>query len=304
MLLAIFSVVFIGAGILAWRNFRLGRGDRKGAFRIALFIFCARILAWVFIANHVAGGLEVPNFLIGCAQAVAKAAFFWLCYLAIEPHVRRLWPQLLISWSRLMNGQWRDPLVGQNLLLGVLVGTVPSAVYHLEVLAPAWLGLAPRSFFVSDVLTLGGPFDALGYLLVLLIQRLTDALFLLTTLFLCRLVLRRRFLALCAFVLLWTVVDTPFQGAHPILGWFSEAIFFSLVLWVYLRLGFLASIVMMLTQWALGGAVPLTTNFSVWYAGNGLAVAAFLLALAAFGFYTSQAGRPIFSSASGGQMQK
>ena len=123
------------------------------------------------------------------------------------------------------------------------------------------------------------------------------------TLFLCRLVLRRGLLASCAFVAVWTVVDVTFYGAHPVLGWFSEGIFFSLLLWVYLRLGFLAGMVMMLTQWALNNA-PLTTNFSAWYAGNGLAVVAFFLALAAFGFYTSQAGRPIFQDATGERTPK
>jgi hypothetical protein len=87
-----------------------------------------------------------------------------------------------------------------------------------------------------------------------------------------------------------------FFEAHPVLGWISEGIFFSLLLWVYLRMGFLAGIVMCLTEWTLD-TVPLTTNFSAWYAGNGLALAAFFLALAAFGFYTSQAGRPIFQDA-------
>jgi uncharacterized membrane protein YGL010W len=69
-------------------------------------------------------------------------------------------------------------------------------------------------------------------------------------------------------------------------------------LWVFLRLGFLAGFVMMLTEWALDNTA-LTANFSAWYAGNGLVVVAFFLALAAFGFYTSQAGRPIFQDAPG-----
>ena len=60
----------------------------------------------------------------------------------------------------------------------------------------------------------------------------------------------------------------------------------------------LAGIVMTFTNSAVGNA-PLTTNFSAWYAGNGLAVVAFFLALAAFGFYTSQAGRPICQNAPG-----
>ena len=74
-------------------------------------------------------------------------------------------------------------------------------------------------------------------------------------------------------------------------------------MWVYLRLGLLAGIVMILTEWALDNA-PLTTNFSAWYAGNGLAVVVFFFALAAFGFYTSQAGRPIFQDAPGEQRPK
>jgi serine/threonine-protein kinase len=295
--LFLFFVVFIVAVLLAWRNFRLGRGDRKGAFRVAFFIFCTGMLAWLFLASHIAGGYEIAILQIGVAQVLWKAAFFWLCYLALEPYVRRLWPQLLISWSRLVNGQWRDPLVGQNLLLGVLAGVFASAIFQLEVLAPAWFGLTPRSFMASHALTLDGPLAASGYLLVLIIKRLIDALFLLAILFLCRLVLRRALLASCAFVVLYTVADIFFYESHPVFGWFSEGIFFSLLVWVYLRLGFLAGIVMMLTEWAVDTA-PLTTNFSAWYAGNGLAVVAFLFAVAAFGFYTSQAGRPIFENVS------
>src|SRR5436190_1258510 len=261
------------------------------------------MLRWLFLASHIAGGLEVPVFVIGAAQALCGAALFWLTYQALEPHVRRLWPQVLISWSRLLNGQWRDPLVGQNVLLGVLAGVFASAVFQFEVLAPAWFGLAPRPFMPSHPLTLGGPFAVAGYLFVLIIRRLSDALFLLMTLFLFRLVLRRGLLASCAFAVMWTVADVLFYGSHPVLGWFSEGIFFSLVVWVYLRLGLLAGIVMILTEWTLDNA-PLTTNFSAWYAGNGLAVVAFFLALAAFGFYTSQAGRPIFQDATGERTPK
>jgi hypothetical protein len=67
---------------------------------------------------------------------------------------------------------------------------------------------------------------------------------------------------------------------------------------VYLRLGLLAGVVMILTELALDGA-PLTANFSAWHGGNALTVVAFLFALAAFGFYTSQAGRPIFEHKTG-----
>ena len=301
MIIALVFVVWIGAAILAWRNFRLGRGDRKGAFRVAFFVFCAGMLAWLFLASHIAGILEVAVFVIGCAQALWRAAFFWLCYLALEPHVRRLWPQLLISWSRLVNGQWRDPLVGQNLLLGVLAGVFGTAVFQFQVLAPAWFGLTPQPFIPSHTLTLNGPLALAGRLLILVINS-TD-LFYLMILLLCRLVLRRGLLASCAFVAVWTVMDNLFSGGHPVLGWFSYGIYHSLLLWVYLRLGFLAGIVMVFTELTLK-YTPLTTNLSAWYAGNGMAVAALLLALAAFGFYTSQAGRPMFQDATGERTPK
>ena len=32
----------------------------------------------------------------------------WFTYAAIEPYARRLWPNLLVSWSRIIVGRWRD----------------------------------------------------------------------------------------------------------------------------------------------------------------------------------------------------
>jgi serine/threonine-protein kinase len=301
MFIALVFVVWMGAGILAWRNFRLGRGDRKGAFRVALFIFGVWMVAWLFLASHIAGILELAVLVIGCAQALWRASFFWLCYLALEPYVRRLWPQLLISWSRLLNGRWRDPLVGQNLLLGVLAGVFGTAVFQFQVLAPAWFGLTPQPFIASNTLTLEGPLALAGRLLIHLLDSTT--LFELMVLFLCRLVLRRGLPASCAYVAVSMVVDTLFSGGHPVLGWFAYGVYYSLLLWVYLRLGFLAGIFMVFTERSLK-YTALTTNFSAWYAGNGVAVVVFVFALAVFGFYTSQAGRPIFQDATGDRTVK
>ena len=52
------------------------------------------------------------------------AALMWALYLSIEPYVRRHWPQAIISWSRLLAGRVRDPLLGRDLLIGVLLGIV------------------------------------------------------------------------------------------------------------------------------------------------------------------------------------
>lgn len=294
--LSIVLIVWIGAAVLAWRNFRLGRIDRKGAFRVAFVLFCAAMLNWLFRASHIAGGYEVAVLQIGVAQGLWRAAIFWLYYSALEPHTRRLWPQFLISWTRLLEGRWRDPLVGQNLLLGVLAGVVGTVLAQFGVLAPTWFGLAPQPGIVSHPLTLDGPSALVGNLLYLIISAASDPLFSLVLLLFLRLVLRRILLVACAYVAIMTTTFTLFSQAHPVVGWFVVGAWMSLCLWVYLRLGFLAGIVMLLTRAALL-SFPLTTDWSAWYAGNGFAAVAFVLALASFGFYTSQAGRPIFQEA-------
>ena len=58
------------------------------------------------------------------------AAMLWLLYLAVEPYIRRFWPSTLVSWSRLIAKQWRDPLVGRDVLLGVGLGML---VYIVDI---------------------------------------------------------------------------------------------------------------------------------------------------------------------------
>ena len=48
--------------------------------------------------------------------ATAASVAAWICYMALEPYVRRYWPRTMISWSRLVKGHCRDPLLGRDLL--------------------------------------------------------------------------------------------------------------------------------------------------------------------------------------------
>ncbi len=42
--------------------------------------------------------------------------------ISLEPLLRRVWPRTLISWTRLLSGYVRDPLVGRDVLIGMLAG--------------------------------------------------------------------------------------------------------------------------------------------------------------------------------------
>ena len=63
-------------------------------------------------------------------------------YLALEPWVRRYWPQTMITWSRVVAGQWTDPLVGRDLLFGTFFGIVYALMIALYEYANLRLGRA------------------------------------------------------------------------------------------------------------------------------------------------------------------
>ena len=115
--------------LLAWRSYRLGRGDRQGAFRLAVFVFAVLMLQWLCTANHVPTLAEFGGFLVAVSGALLGAGFFWMVYMALEPYVRRRWPQSMIAWSRLLGGAVRDPVVGGNLLIGAAFGVATAAVF-------------------------------------------------------------------------------------------------------------------------------------------------------------------------------
>jgi serine/threonine-protein kinase len=172
--------------LLARSNVKLGRGDRRGARRVALFVL-ALALAADLASRHWVPDVEWVWTVISTklGWSLYRAAFVWLAYLALEPLARRAWPHLLIGWSRLIDGRWRDPLVGQALVAGVLYGAVSSAAAALPetagrlfnlagtepFLAP-W-ALAPAAVYLSEVgvVFTSGALYALAVVAIMVIVR-------------------------------------------------------------------------------------------------------------------------------------
>ena len=120
---AVFVSIFAGAGVLARYNLRLGRGDRRGAKRLAIMVVCLSVLSGMLRAHHVPIAIaELEWLLFTAGMALLWGGFAWLIYISLEPHLRRVWPRTLVSWTRLLSGQLRDPLVGRDVLIGMFVG--------------------------------------------------------------------------------------------------------------------------------------------------------------------------------------
>src|ERR1017187_5785962 len=82
-------------------------------------------------------------FIIAASPGLFISAVTWILYLALEPWVRRHWPQTVISWSRLVSGQARDPLLGRDILFGVILGMVWILVFQIRYIPMIRMGAAP-----------------------------------------------------------------------------------------------------------------------------------------------------------------
>jgi hypothetical protein len=272
------AMILLG-GMLAWRNWRQGRSDRKGAFRLTVFV-----LLGLYVAALLSSGVNRNNL----GFCLFFAAITWLTYLGLEPYVRRRWPTMLISWSRLLAGRFRDPLVGSDVMFGVLIGVVVNLIYVLL------MNISPNPLtylrFNETLLKgLSGARLAAGNLILLAVWPVVLALMFLFTLFLLRLLARRDWLAV---VLLVLVLAAGYStGNWQVLV--AITLQFGLSAVAMTRYGLVAVAVTSFTVYALNW-FPVTLNFSVWYAGIGLAPLVAVLALAVFAFYTSLGGQKVF----------
>jgi predicted Ser/Thr protein kinase len=296
LLLSVFIIVMLGSALFALRNVKLGRGDRRGAFRLAAFLLALFFLRWLFSSHHVASESEALNFISGAQNMLFWTLFFWVVYLAFEPFVRRRWPGRIISWNRVLAGGFRDPLVGRDILIGAVVGlSIIVCQLYLPNLVPQWLGHPPAIpwFDYPATQLLGLRSFAFGFT-----QQIFAALFqsfiVLFFLLLLYIILRRERLA--AFVL-WLIAATALSLTHEtVAGVPSACLAAVLIVWVLYRYGLLALIVAIYFL-HLMIFYPITSEFSAWYATDFVLALLISLALAGFGFYTSLAGEPLFRGA-------
>lgn len=209
--------------------------------------------------------------------------------------MRRRWPATLVSWSRLLAGDFRDPLVGRDVLAGCFLAPFSTAVQRLAWFVFSWLGYPPPQpdsgpwwqflgarMMVADVASalMSAPFF---WLLALF------------SLFLFRILLRKEWAAAVAWVLLPTVLAAADSRIDPVAP-VGMLIFASLAVFVMIRFGLLA-LVANFVVYNIVQNYPLTMEWSVWYSGIGLAGILLIAAMAFYGFYNSLGGRPVFGGA-------
>ncbi|MFN0134238.1 MAG: protein kinase domain-containing protein [Phycisphaerales bacterium] len=162
---AVIVLIVIGAATLAWRNLRAGRGDRTTAFRVGLAVLGLMLLTLASLQHAMPALRGVLFDGDRVSMAVFTAVEFWLFYVALEPYVRRVYPHALVGWARAARGAALDPLVGRQILVGLVIGSisVASTVFYVSVLRMS-SDTGDRVFLLGRTAAyLGGPSQATAF---------------------------------------------------------------------------------------------------------------------------------------------
>jgi serine/threonine protein kinase len=276
-----------GAMFLARRNYRLGRSDTEGATRLAFVMFALEMALWLF-RSHIVPGLETFFLLlIAASTGLLISGITWLLYLAIEPWIRRKWPQAIISWSRLVTGQVRDSLVGRDLLFGVAFGVLWVLVIQIRNIILIRFGAVPE-LHNSEYL-LGGR-HAIGTWLQ---QVPTSIIATLEFFFVAqglKALLKKDWLASTIFVLIFTGLHGT--SSHPAIDLPAFVVIYGIAAVIMYRYGLVPLACAIFTVDMLAN-VPLTADLSAWYINTSFFALLSVVALAGWGFYHSLGGKPL-----------
>jgi serine/threonine-protein kinase len=291
--LALVGFLLVGGSLLARRNWRRGRADRRGSLRFAAVYALILLLALLCVPGRVpsvAGGFVLLIRSLGVTAF--WAGVFWILYLAAEPAVRRRWPWLITSWNRLFAGRFRDPLVGRDLLVGGLFGLFCALVRLGAAWAPVLQGQPVR----PTPQVLFGSFNNVLFGIVCDLNSAMDyGWIFLTLLLLASLLLRRRWLAIALLYVVGWVYFSLTDGASPA-ELVSTGLIVAACVLVLLRFGILALVLGFYMADLLLGR-PFTLHFSAWYIGSTVVYLLIAAGLVGYGFVISLGGRPLLGEA-------
>jgi len=276
------GVFFAGLLFARW-NLRQGRGDSKGALRLAAFYWIPSCVLGV-ASYHLAPRPDyilVQLIMLGIPLFVAFVVA--VMYVAAEPFARRSWPRLMVSWQRLLSGRWHDPLVGRDIVFGVLAGAIVATI----------LMAISRFYEVLEVFPdFGqGTWASLGKSLTLLSWAAANAMQWLAVLTIATGIFRKKWLG----VVMTGLVIVAENAAPSAVDVTLTVVLASVLMAVLLRFGLIAGASFFAVFLTLVASPPL--NFSEWYSGRAMIALLVPTGLLIYGFWISLGGQSPFGNA-------
>jgi len=284
ILFAVF--LLLAEAMLAWRNVKLGRGDAVGAMRVGAVVAMMDFLYHTLSQSHRLDYGEYNMLMRAVGESLLEGGRFAAAYLAFEPFIRRRWPDVLISWTRVLSGAWRDPLAGRHVLMGVCGGAALSTVYKMYDLL---LGPSSSGARSVDLYNMANTARTLAQLCASMGDAVGDACWAAFLVFVFALVFRKQWAAAAFAALLWGSVQAS-GSAIPLWTLALWLFVFGVLYFLLFRYGLLAC-----AAYAFTGEVimnlPMTLDSGAWYFGAS-ALALVVLGAVTFAAYRAAvAGR-------------
>jgi serine/threonine-protein kinase len=188
-------------------------------------------------------------------------------------------------------GDFRDPLVGRDILIGAVLGISLVTFQFISKLIPQWMGWPSMAIAFEPASEHLGLRNALGALPGQIQSGFLFGLGLLALLLLLSIILRQERLGVAA---TWLICAAPLVFAYSLnpLALLLGPLAAALILLPVVRYGLLAMISAQFIHhmWII---YPMTFELSAWYAGSFVVGLSASLALVIYAFYISLAGQPL-----------
>jgi serine/threonine-protein kinase len=286
LVLPIVGAVF--AALVARRNWKQGRVDRRGALRLALARFFLGLVAWLCTMHPVPTKDMIGLFQNAAADLLAASVLLWLIYLAIEPAVRARYPHTMVTWNRLLGGRWLDAQVAADVLIGAALG------------CGLWVG-AHLLEMGRDNVSVGGNLSAMldtrhwiGRHAISAASSLNVGLVIFAVICFLRRLVRYDALAALATAVVFTL--TEYEAVYG--GWAGLALFivvYGVLAFLLMRLGLVASLSAIVFINAFS-TVWLGSDWKAWYAPAGIATILLMLSIAMIAFWKSLGSRDLLEA--------
>lgn len=282
----VMTLVGIFCGLFyAIKNIRGDRTDRKGAIRVAACAFLFSATMGLF-ALHVVPDLDMAGYIWEqTGRALLWGFTLWIVYLALEPPVRARWPHSLITWSRLLSGQFRDARVGSHLLLGCAAGVLGGGVFLVRWRWSMDHGGTPSGPTVTLL-------NGFNWYIVHIADRLFGCIFWGIAVFFLlsglRLILKKDWLASLAAAFLMLFVES--NVVHTTQPWIDIPLYlglYGLISFLTLRVGLLVAVTAIFTL-NTSADLAVGSEWSAWFHWINALNIVFVSGIAIYGFWRSQ----------------
>ncbi len=269
---------------LAWRNWKEGRADRRGAMRVAIAYLIVEIV--VYLGRlHINFEIYLFYFFMKAfADMLMGAALMYLLYLALEPALRARWPQSIVTWSRVLSGRVLDPQVGAHVLSGAAMGvfliTFLQARNFYEFRTAGELGNAGS-------IMLGGTGNWISQTARLVEGGMQAGLVIFFAMFGLKVLFKKDWLVtLVACCILPLQESSLAESTHVWIDFPMYVLIYGIILVALMRFGLLSGISCLCFANGLGRSA-VNIDFTVWYMSGTVATMLLLLSVVIFFFWRS-----------------